>query len=165
MKGLNRMTFPRCIRNMGEGDNGLQLHIFADASEQGYGAAAYVRVTDKLGEHYSRLLVAKAKVAPLKPVTIPRLELNAAVLAVRLGKVIRREFDEEFNSVHYWVDSLVVLRYLHNTSSRFATFVANRVQEILEASNVGQWRHVRSELNPADYASRGITVCDPSVGV
>ena len=158
MRHVGRLEFPRCIRNSATA-NGLQLHIFADASEVGYGAVAYVRVKANEGYH-SRLLLSKARVAPLKVVTIPRLELNAAVLAVRLSKVIDREMDEKFESIHFWVDSTIVLRYLQNTASRFATFVANRVQEILESTKVEQWRHVRSELNPADHTSRGLSVND-----
>ena len=158
MKSVNKLSFQRCIKDE-EPSSEHQLHIFADASEIGYGAVAYVRRRVRDG-HQCRLLMAKARVAPLKTVTIPRLELNAAVLAVRMGKTITRELREEFEGVYYWVDSTIVLHYLRNTSSRFVTFVANRIQEILEATSVGQWRHVRSEYNPADYVSRGLAVLD-----
>ena len=158
MKLVSRLAFHRCIKD-DEPSSGHQLHIFADASEIGYGAVAYVR--RRVGDsHQCRLLMAKARVAPLKTVTIPRLELNAAVLAVRIGKTITRELKEDFESTYYWVDSTIVLHYLRNTSSRFVTFVANRIQEILEATSIDQWRHVRSENNPADYASRSLTVLD-----
>ena len=158
MRKLNSMKFPRCIKENNDCNTKLQLHLFADASEVGYGAVAYIRERNNTGGYSSKLLMSKARVAPLKTVTIPRLELSAAVLATRMGKAICNEWDESFESVHFWVDSIIVLRYLHNTSSRFTTFVANRVQEILELSNVSQWRHVPTEINPADYASRGLPV-------
>lgn len=162
MQKLKLVSFPRCVRD-GEVPVGkMQLHIFADASELGYGAVAYTRMAGAIG-YQCRIVMSKARVAPLKVVTIPRLELSAAVLAVRLCKAISKDFDEEFESIHYWTDSVIVLRYIHNTTARFATFVANRVQEILESTKLEQWRHVRSELNPADYASRGLSVCDPGM--
>ena len=156
MEQVNGLAFPRCIKES-EASEGLQLHIFADASEVGYGAVAYTRM--RIGERYQcRLLMSKARVAPLKVVTIPRLELNAAVLAVRMSKVIIKEMNLDFEDIYFWVDSMIVLHYLRNTSSRFVTFVANRLQEILEATKIDQWRHVRSEDNPADFTSRGLTV-------
>ena len=161
MEHINRLAFHRCIRG-GKPESGIQLHVFADASEAGYGAVAYTRVKIA-GEYQCRLLMSKARVAPLKTVTIPRLELNAAVLAVRISKAIVKEMDEEFEDMYFWVDSTIVLRYIKNTSSRFVTFVANRIQEILEASRVDQWRHVRSENNPADYTSRGLSVHDVKI--
>ena len=161
MKHVNRLAFPRCIKE-DESPSETQLHIFADASEVGYGAVAYTR--RRVGERYQcRLLMSKARVAPLKIMTIPRLELNAAVLAVRMSKVISKEMKEDFEGIYFWVDSTIVLHYLRNTSSRFVTFVANRIQEILKATRVDQWRHVRSENNPADYVSRGLTVQDEKI--
>ena len=96
---------------------------------------------------------------PLKSaVTVPKLELTAATLATKVNKVITRELEGrlKINSVTYWTDSMIVLKYIANEVRRFVTFVANRVAVIRQESNPGQWRHVRSELNPADYASRGI---------
>ena len=163
MAGIDRLEFPRCIKVAGA-SRSKQLHLFADASENGYGAVAYVRL--QVGnEHVCRLLMAKARVAPLKIVSIPRLELSAAVLAVRMSKTIHRELANEFDDTFFWVDSTIVLHYIRNTSSRFATFVANRIQEILESTRVAQWRHVKSEHNPADYVSRGLTLLDDKLRV
>jgi hypothetical protein len=154
--GLGEIKFNRCMLPLGSSKSGSrQLHIFADASEVGYGVAAYIRY-ESHGVIESNLLMAKSRVAPLKVVTIPRLELNAAVLAVRIGKVIQRELNIEYDKIVYWTDSMIVLRYLHNVKNRFATYVANRVQEIIESSGISQWRHVQSENNPADIASRGL---------
>ena len=121
---------------------GVQLHLFADASETGYGSVVYVRFQDELNKHIVHLLTAKARVAPLKTVSIPRLEFNAAVMSVRLYRHIKQEFDHEFEKVVFWTDSMIVIRYIDNTSSRFSTYVANRVQEILESSEPNRWKHV-----------------------
>ena len=91
-------------------------------------------------------------------VTVPKLELTAATLATKVNKVKTRELEgrPKINSVTYWTDFMIVLKYIANEVRRFVTFVANRVAVIRQESDPGQWRHVRSELNPADHASRGI---------
>jgi len=88
--------------------------VFCDASSHGYGACAYVRV---VYEDYVQcsLVIGKSGVAPLKPVTIPRLELTAAVLAAKLGTMVSRELECFLSRVVYWTDATVVLRYLNNT--------------------------------------------------
>ena len=100
----------------------------------------------------------KSRVTPLKTVTIPRLELTAATLAVKVDKQIRDELDLPVFRVIFWTDSTIVLRYIRNKSKRFQTFVANRPQIIHDASSPHQWRHVPTKLNPADLASRGLSV-------
>ena len=98
----------------------------------------------------------KARVAPTKLTTIPRLELSSAVTSVRNGDVVKRELEIENLQEFYWTDSKVVLGYLNNDAKRFHTFVANRITRIKSSTNPEQWRHVSSEENPADYASRGL---------
>ena len=102
----------------------------------------------------------KSKVKPLnKAVTVLKLELTAATLATRVNKTIMKELRGrlEINKVMYWTDSMIVLKYIMNETRRFVTFVvANRVAVIRQESTPNQWRHVRSEENPANYASRGI---------
>ena len=90
--------------------------------------------------------------------TIPRMELSAAVLATRLDQMIRRELDLSVDSSTFWTDSTCVLRYIENKDKRFQIFVANRVSAILDQSTATQWRYVETSLNPADEASRGMTV-------
>ena len=98
----------------------------------------------------------KARVTPLKFVSIPRLELVAAVLAVRILALLKRELGIQVDEEYFWTDSKVVLGYIKNESRAFKTFVANRVQIIQENSKVNQWNYIESKSNPADIASRGM---------
>ena len=99
----------------------------------------------------------KARNAPVKFVRIPRRELQAAVLATRMCKMLREELELNIDRTLLWTDSEIVLHYLKNEKRRLQTFVANRVQEIREHSPVHDWHHVPETLNPADYVSRGLT--------
>ena len=88
-----------------------ELHVFTDASEFAYGAAAYIKVTNETGVHVS-LVMGKSRVAPLKTISIPRLELTAATVGANLSRFILDELDVDDITVHFWTDSMTVLRYL-----------------------------------------------------
>ena len=133
-----------------------ELHHFSDASTFGYGQCSYLRTTDEHGLISTCLVMSKAKVTPKRPVTVPRLELMAAALSVRVGYFLQEEFDIPDIVQYYWTDSQVVLGYIRNETRRFHVFVANRVQQIRQNTSPDQWRYVRSEDNPADLASRGL---------
>ena len=137
-----------------------QLHHFCDASEIGYGTVSYLRVVNDVGDVHCTLLMCKARVSPLKPVTIPRLELTAARTAVRIDQLLRRELDLQLLPSIFWTDSTAVLKYLRNEKARYHTFVANRVSLIRELSSVDNWRYVDTSLNPADMASRGLRIAE-----
>ena len=136
----------------------IQLHHFSDASEYGYGVATYLRLADVTGQRSCQLLFAKSRLAPMKAVTIPRLELTAAALAAKVHRYIQSELDHPLNATFFWTDSVIVLQYIRNDAKRFHTFVANRVALIREESDPSQWRHIDSHSNPADDASRGMSV-------
>jgi len=74
-----------------------------------------------------------------------------------LGNFIRRESDFEFDDVVFWTDAAVVLRYIHNTATRFQTIVGNRLELLLTLTAVNQWRYVPTCVNPADIASHGLS--------
>ena len=133
------------------------LHHFADAREKAYGMCSYLRV-QKGDEVKITLLQAKARVAPVKPVTIPRLELCAAMLAVKMDEVLCNEMSIELGESTFWSDSTVVLHYVKGEDLRLKTFVANRVSYIREHSKPSLWRHVCTADNPADVVSRGCIV-------
>ena len=101
-------------------------------------------------------MLGKARVAPLKQTTIPRLELVAAVVAVGVDRMLRKELDITLNSSTFWTDSQTVLKYVANKDTRFCTFVANRISVIRENIDVTQWKFIGTKLKPADLASRGV---------
>lgn len=105
-------------------------------------------------------MLGKSRVAPLKSTSIPRLKLATAVLGVRVDKMLRKELQLDLTPSIFWTDSMTVLRYVANETKRFHTFVANRVAVIREATDVAQLRHIGTKLNPADEASRGLSVRD-----
>ncbi|KHJ41985.1 Pao retrotransposon peptidase [Trichuris suis] len=107
-----------------------QLRVFADASEKAFGAASYVRLCFDNGKVTSSLVLAKSRIAPRRSLTIPRLELQAAVLAVRLAAVAASSLHVEQNEIFYWTDSLTVIRWLNMEGCRLRAFVAHRVAEI-----------------------------------
>ena len=153
---LQDLKMPRCVKPPEFGNvTSIQLHHFSDASEKGYGATSYLRLKNDQGDIHVTLLMAKAKLAPLKSTTIPRLELVAAVESVKLDHLIRQHLEISLPST-YWTDSTIVLAYLCE-SKRYKTFVANRVSRILSHSSKQQWRHVDTANNPADDVSRGQT--------
>ncbi|XP_051519046.1 uncharacterized protein LOC127420658 [Myxocyprinus asiaticus] len=137
-----------------------ELHHFSDASASGYGECTYLRAINTSGEVHCSLLMGKARVAPTKVMTIPRLELLAAVVAVQTSDLLRKELEIDDLQEYFWTNSKVVLGYINNDARRFHVFVANRIQCIKQSTDSKQWRYVTSEENPADYASRGLTAED-----
>ena len=100
--------------------------------------------------------MARSRVVPIKPVTIPKLELTVALCSVKVGNQLRQELEHRIDHEIFCTDSKVVLGYIGNENRRFHVFVTNRVQEIHDNTSVEQWRYVESEQNPADDASRGM---------
>ena len=150
---LENLEVPRCFKPEDFGTvTSTQLHHFSDASTNGYGQCSYIRLENDKGKIRCSLVLGKARVASLKMVTIPRLELTEAVVSVRVSELQYEGVQEIF-----WTDSKVVLGYIKNDSKRFHLFVANRVQQIRDQTSLSQWRHVETKSNPADNASRGIT--------
>ncbi|XP_071628423.1 uncharacterized protein [Temnothorax longispinosus] len=141
-------------------DESVSLHGFCDASEKAYGAVLYLRSTTSSGIHIVRLVCSKTRVAPIKRLTLPRLELSAAALLGKLYKStiksIRINLDEEF----FWSDSTITLHWIQTSPHKLKTFVANRVSQIQESTKHGKWRHVPSQDNPADALSRGQFPCE-----
>ena len=122
------------------GEEYRQIHNFSDASSTGYGQVTYLRIENEKGDIHCAFLMGKARVAPVKSMKIPRLELTAATVSVRVGEMIAKELDEPAESKTYWTDSTTVLNYIRNNKKRFHVFVANRVQTIRDATNSNQWR-------------------------
>ena len=125
-------------------------------SEQGYGTVSHLKLTRDGGLPHIAFVIGKARVTPLKVVTIPRLEFASAVLTARIDRMLKRELELTLGDSIFWTDSTAVLKYIQNDSRRFQTYVANRVSTIRDLTHKSQWRHIRTGLNPADIASRGM---------
>lgn len=153
---LPLIEVPRCIGYTLERKQENQLHIFCDASERAYAAAVFLRAQSDEGV-IVQLVQARARVAPLKKITIPRLELLACNIAARLAVNTKAALEDEQIACFYWTDSTTALAWIKR-SDMWGTFVGNRVKEINSISNREDWRHVPGSLNPADLPSRGATV-------
>ncbi|XP_053667104.1 uncharacterized protein LOC128716206 [Anopheles marshallii] len=156
VKEANRFEVSRCV--IPAKTQSIELHTFVDASEEAFAACVYLRSFN--GQKYTtHLLAAKARVAPLKNLSIPRLELQAAVLGVRLTHLVKQELRVTIEKTTYWSDSQTVLGWIVNRKRKYHQFVAHRVSEILETSAMDQWRWVPTKENPADRATK-ITATD-----
>ena len=130
-----------------------EIHAFSDASQRAIGAAVYLGLFNAKNEVAISLVFGQAKVAPINPVSIPRLELCGAVLAVQAIDKILKELDMAISEVTFYTDSKVVLGCIHNESRRFYVYVANRIEFIRKTSTPDQWKYVESANNPADLAT------------
>ncbi|UYV69423.1 hypothetical protein LAZ67_6003537 [Cordylochernes scorpioides] len=133
-----------------------EVHIFCDASQIGYGAVAYLR-SETGRENTLTLIWSKVRLAPMKSITIPRLELMAMVLGARLANAIQAALKRKCETT-LWSDSTTALSWIKK-EIEWRVFVRNRVREIQATTNLNDWRFVPSQLNPADLLSRG---CPPS---
>ncbi|XP_006813010.1 uncharacterized protein LOC102802694 [Saccoglossus kowalevskii] len=125
-----------------------ELHHFSDTS--GYEAVSYIRIINHSNKIYCALLMSKARVVPLKQITILRMELTVATVAIQLDKMLRGELDVIVDNSYFWTDSKTVLWYIMNKAMRFHTFVANRLAVIHGGSTEDQSRFVNIAENPAD---------------
>lgn len=151
---LQDIKVPRWIPN---NDRKVELHGFCDSSTLAYGASIYARCLEDTGEFSVNIITSKTKVAPLKELTIPRLELCGATLLCRLMNKVKKALEHlDITDVFLWTDSTIVLAYLSSPPRRWQTFVSNRCSEVIESFPIKHWNHIRSKDNPADIASRGI---------
>ena len=149
---LAQISLPRCLQPLKDEITIFSsLQTFVDASEDAYG----YRNAYPSGPISSVIVASKTSVAPLRAISVPRLELMGAVLSLRLTKEISKALN--IPDAVFWSDSVDVLWWLRNESRRFKPFVANRVVEIQSLSSSNQWRYVSTENNPADLATRGVT--------
>ncbi|KAG7305743.1 hypothetical protein JYU34_009868 [Plutella xylostella] len=154
LHNLNQFNIPRWAFS----DNIIktEIHTFSDASERAYGSCVYIRTIRNDGTAHVCLLTSKNKVAPIKPTTIPRLELCGALLGTRLCKKVLDSLTVKIDQCYYWSDSTIVLGWLNTATSRLERFVRNRVNEIQESTAGDTWSYVPSKQNPADLVSRGV---------
>lgn len=140
-RGLNELqtlTFKRCLMpDNAEGDP--VLVIFSDGSQQAYGACAYIRWHTNNDTYESSLVIAKNRIAPVKQLSTPRLELCGAVLASRLRRKLVTEMSFRFSKIVHIIDSMIVRAQIQRESYGFGTFVATRVAEIQSITDPTEW--------------------------
>ena len=156
---LSEFELARCFCVDKCSEASIQLHVFADASDMGFGAVCYARYSFPDGTIKVSFVMARNRVAHLKQL-IPRLQLQAAVLSVRLHCLVKQELTVTVKRTIVWSDSKTLLQYIANESRRFHTFVVNRVSEIHDTTDPTQWRHVPGHWNPADDCTRGLRAAD-----
>ncbi|GFV18244.1 integrase catalytic domain-containing protein [Trichonephila clavipes] len=153
---VNNFKIPRCI--LFPATIRIEIHGFSDASERAYAAVVYIKCFNESGQSQTRLLCSKSRVAPLKTLTIPRLELSAALLLSRLVKKVVPILQLSIHKIWMWTDSTIALAWIKTEPHKLKTFVSNRVAEIQALSKDYHWKHVSSKNNPADLIFRGCNV-------
>ena len=161
---LNNYEIPRCFKTSigNERTVDTQLHIFADGSNTAYGAVGYIRHETENHNAIVNIAMAKSRLTPLSRSslkTTPKIELNAAKLAVILDEKLKSKFANQLsiNKTMFWSDSKTVLRYINSDTAHFQPFEANRVAYIRARTDKADWNYVPGEQNPADLLSRGTT--------
>ncbi|XP_063635213.1 uncharacterized protein LOC134805966 [Cydia splendana] len=154
LKILTNLNIPRWV--LGDSPKRIEFHSFSDASQSAYGACIYVKSIGPNEDVTVKLLCAKSKIAPIKFTSIPRLELCAALVAAKLTQSVLESLRYKPDRIVHWCDSSVVLGWIKGDISRLKTFVANRIGEIVELTSPQSWRYVPTDLNPADFISRGV---------
>ena len=133
----------------------VEIHAFGDASEQAYGACVYLRVLSE-GKYKVSLVCSRTRVAPIKKISLPRLELLAALVCAHLAEFVRSALYLKSSVINCYTDSTVSLAWIKSDPLRFKTFVSNRISDIQILVPPSQWAHCPGSNNPADYASRGL---------
>ncbi|XP_068692552.1 uncharacterized protein [Montipora foliosa] len=164
LDGISQFRISRFYRHVPDSPSAIELHVFGDASEQAFCSVAYLRFCYANGAVKCAFVMAKTRVAPKKPLSIPKLELQAAVLSTRLSLVVVKEHDYIIDSTYFWTDSNTVFQWILGVSKRHPAFFANRIGEILDSSDPCQWNHCPGLLNPADDGSRGLLVTSITSG-
>ena len=152
---LGQLTIPRYYFT--EPVDQIELHMFGDSSQDVFCAVGLLRARLS-SSHKTQIsfIFVKVRVAPMKALSIPKLEFQAALLAARLKDDIMTAHTICINHVYMWTDSTTVLQWL-NSTEKLPVFVANRVGKILESTTIDEWHHVLSGDNPADTGTRGIS--------
>ena len=159
LPAISKIALPRLIKPK-TNIKYMQLHGFCDSSQQAYGACLYLLTVDENDEVTVMLICAKSKVAPLKQLSIPRLELCSALLLAKLLSKVQPILNLSIDMVYLWSDSTIVISWLMSPSYKWKVFVANRVSEIQRLTSHCVWKHISSKDNPADIISRGCTPTD-----
>ncbi|KRZ65356.1 hypothetical protein T10_2495, partial [Trichinella papuae] len=154
---LSRIQIPRCIVPSKQRIR-FELHAFCDASKTAYGGVVYLRTVCSDGEISTKLVMSKSRVAPIKRVTIPRLELIAALVSARLVTYVGKQLSLKIDEITCWSDSEVALSWIKSPAIKWKTFVRNRVESIQQLTEASMWHYCPTRDNPADMLSRGCSL-------
>ncbi|XP_055614692.1 uncharacterized protein LOC129761013 [Uranotaenia lowii] len=147
---LAKVTIPRCYF---PNYDPIRANAPINASETAYACVAFFRIVDR-GSPRCCLVASKAKVTSLRPQSIPRNELNGAVIGARLMESIVDSHRLKICKRYFWTDSSVVISWLHADPRKYRQYVGFRVGEILSKTQVDEWRWIASKLNVADAATK-----------
>lgn len=158
LQNITSVDIPRCYTSRFSTSKEIELHVFCDASEDAFAAVAYFRIEENSVIDVS-FVASKTRVSPLNPISIPRLELQAALMGSRLSKTLMDAHDVKISKIFLWSDSTTVLCWIKADARRFKPFVAHRVGEILELTNLNDWNWISTTENVADEATRSSKPC------
>ena len=134
---LSQVQVPRChVTDSTVVD--ISLHLFSDASEDGYGMCSYLRFVYACGTVRCSFLIRRSRSSPVRPISIPRLELQTVTLSVKMYRVLVDELTYKISKATFFSDSQTKLQYIKNVSKQFQTYVANCVAEIREVTSPDQ---------------------------
>ncbi|GFY52884.1 integrase catalytic domain-containing protein [Trichonephila inaurata madagascariensis] len=156
---LTDFSVPRCYFSDPLVNNfkTLELHLSSDSSTKAYGTVAYLRVTSSNKEILTSFVASKNRIAPLKTLTLPRLELMGALLSARLSSNILKAL-KLYIPCLFWTDSKITYFWVRGQPERFKPFIKNRIQEIQKLPSPSNWHHCPGIQNPADIVSRGVKI-------
>ena len=156
VRQLFNTSMERCLFPKEDQIESSQLHTFCDASEEAYAAVIYVRNVYRSGRVSIHQIKASNKLAPKKTISVPKLELNAALLGSRLTRFVSSSISRKIDNRFLWTDSSTVRNWIRATASYYQVYVSNRVGEIQMLTEPEEWRFVPGKLNPADEATRSV---------
>ncbi|XP_036343347.1 uncharacterized protein LOC118752549 [Rhagoletis pomonella] len=153
INSMKQFTIPRCssqhVANMGK----VEVHMFVDASQVAFAAVGYLRALHE-GNVDVSFVMGEPRTAPTKLMSIPRLELQSAVLGTRLFKLFQESHELTIERAVFWSDSPTVLQWIHSSQRKYKAFVSHSISEILTSTAPKQWRWVPTAQNTADAATR-----------
>lgn len=155
LKPIEQLKIPRCYLNglASYEDSIITLQGFSDAGQEAMAATVYIRI-QRGDDIQVSLVAAKTKIGPTNPTSIPRLELQAAVILARLINCVKMGLTVNISNIFLWCDSSPVLSWIQNTNMRLNQFVAYRVSEIRSTTRINSWRYVNTDDNPADDGTK-----------
>lgn len=153
---LNKLTITRNVHPHNQ-EFRFDVYGFCDASEKAFGACIYAVSKNHDGVVTSRLISSKSAVAPNRTISLPRLELEGALLLAKLLREVMDAISHRIKNTFLWSDSTIVLGWIKTEPRLLKSYVANRVTKIQDATEHATWDHVPSKDNPADLISRGIS--------